>query len=288
MRDVCLLIQGPLNQTLIDNVSRNIDSVSQCVVSTWTPNDAIENGILETLRVMQEKDQRLQIVCKDYEIDYLESQNLAGRRQFLSIQNGLAVVEPRIVVKCRSDEQFALSAFLEAVASRPDTVTFVNFIVRDWLYHPFHMSDHLFSAPKDILKSALEKLFSRSEIQLYEILGQHAHTPEVLLGFHLLEQFGEVSWPVSSRDNYQRFVDHFNLFDLEDLRPYRVNANHAGVAQLEDLRALESLKSWGGYRLNFTTYRTIRAMRPNKLRGLWFKKAKPIVRAAVIRIFGRN
>jgi hypothetical protein len=281
---VCLLVQGPLHKATLANVLRNLSSVDQCVVSTWNTNDGGQMEILQDLLRLQKESEKISIIVRALDRNRIPHLDRGGL-QFMSIKNGLDAVRTLQVVKCRSDEEYDLEEFLKEVLRNPHRTLFSNFIVRDWLYHPFHISDHLFASPTQVLSRAIEQMASRTSDELEALLSKHSKTPEVVLGYHLFEAHELRDRPLlaNARWSFNRFSKHFDLFDLGALAYYSVNANQAGVNSLRDIRALRSLRSVEGYRLNFHHYSTTRQLRPAPLRHLYTRHLEPIVRAIALK-----
>ncbi len=287
---ICILVQGPLRKETVTNVLRNSPLVSQCVVSTWNPVGHEETEILAELRLMEKSIETLTVLVETLDakqISHIER----GGLQFASLRAGLQLVRTETVLKCRSDEEYGLQPFVSQLEKDPGTILFSNFIVRDWNYHPFHISDHLFGAPTALLRTALDRLTSRSSAQIDEILQGHSQTPEVVLGFHLFEacEPNASRRPRRLKREFDQFTKHFNLFDLELLPFYSVNANQAGIKALTNIRSLENFRSEAGYRLNFTHHTKLKHLKPAwGGRSLWTRRLKPYLRAACLRISAFN
>ncbi len=282
---LCLLIQGPLNQATVENIKRNSELVQQCVVSTWNAQDAVQAQILLQLRSLETTIDNLEVIVRELDLPKVPHRDRGGI-QFMSIKNGLQHVHTSRVIKCRSDEEYELSKFLLQLDLNPNRTLFSNFIVRDWLYHPFHISDHLFASPTHMLNRALDKISSRTPAEIDILLGRHAKTPEVVLGYHLLEAHEQAESPHLGEftPSFKLFSRHFRLFNLQQLDFYSVNANQAGIRSLVDIRSLRSFRSEEGYRLNFHFYSRTSQLRPSRLKATYTQQLKPIIRAIWIKL----
>jgi hypothetical protein len=283
--NLSLLIQGPLHRATVENIKRNSPLVHQCVVSTWNAQDAVQAQILLELRHLETTIDNLKVIVSELDLPKIPHIDRGGM-QFMSIENGLKHVLTSQVIKCRSDEEYELSKFLLQLGLNPNRTVFSNFIVRDWLYHPFHISDHLFASPTHLLNEVLERISSRTPAEIDSILGTHSKTPEVVLGYHLLEAHEHADSPHLDEftPSFKLFSKHFSLFNLEQLDFYSVNANQAGIQSLMDIRSLRSFRSEEGYRLNFHLYKRTSQLRPARLKATYTRQLKPILRAISLKL----
>jgi hypothetical protein len=214
----------------------------------------------------------------------------------------------------RSDEFYDLSSWVKKFPERNSDssppkgktsrneglgrILFSNFIVRPWNYHKFHISDHLFGGPTEIIRKAFESLDRGDSPGAKTSKGlseRVSSTPESLIGKELFTQAlkftGEVEEPRSRtrtlgcESTWKSFSRHFDLVDLHHLGRFEVRANQAGVEGVTSLRSLASIFSSQGRNLDFYHYKTLNSLSP---KPKWLHKLSTILRYALREVFVRR
>ena len=277
--EITLLIQGPLHAIrTLQNARLNVDNFSRIVISTWEPQDGDSISIFSDLLKLSHSIEEGRITVVTAPLPALNKTAYNPANLLLQLQStltGLNVAKSNHVVKCRSDEVYNLKQFKATYFIEPRKPLFANFIVRETSYARFHMSDHLFAAELTDLKSALSTLKEALEggcrsDKLARFIATHP-PPEVLITVFILIQLGIETETVLNAEQavaFQIIKNHLRLFDLTELGPYVLSANHAGFKELTDLPKLA--KSWNPRNtLGLRHFRTIDEMGPET----WIRRA---------------
>lgn len=278
---VTLVIQGPLHEKTIQQLERNTEYFAEIIVSTWEPRNEAEIKVLETLKIFESENNRLHIVVNG--IPTISNSALPHNfhLQVLSTLNAISRASGETVIKTRSDEYMDLGRFKKFVEESPFPFQFGNFIIRDWFYHSFHISDHLYAASTANLLIALRWLLSVDTVEIKKLLGKDWDCPESLLGFSLLKAalpyFANSDSP---RKTFLVFKANFDLFDLEILDSYEVRANSAGTGYQKTIARmpLESANL-----INWNYFTKIDQMRPSKAITFFRKRIQPICRQVFLK-----
>ena len=275
-KSVDLLIQGPLNEKITRHVELNAGFFERIIVSTWQPVNEIESMILEKLFVLQARFSNLVLTINE-QPTYAEED--LPRKFFLqinSIANGLKQVSAEHIIKSRTDEVFNLEKFIDFIQESKYEFQFSNFIVRDWRYHSFHMSDHLFASPTKNLTNAIAWLTSGKKETLVKLLGNDWDCPESLLGYALLASLTEQPTKrLTPWKGFLRFSSHFDLFDIGDLSFFEVQAKSANSGYLSDLTTI-SLEA--ANIINWNHFTRIWQLRPSFMQSYFRRKIQPEIR----------
>jgi hypothetical protein len=289
-RTKALLIQGPLNAASILNIRLNLgggaEEINQVIVSAWLPKTPSEELIAREIETLAMLDPRIELILGDFEDVAFSYLGQPGAAQIASIALGLPRVTTEVVIKCRSDELYDLEPLSFAVDTEPQKIHFTSFITRDWLYHPFHISDHLFALPTDLLRRAIRNIESLEIGSLFDELGRHSSVPETFLGFMIFKQREKISvkgtW--RNRRTFALWNKHFQLLDLKQFRTYSLTANGVGINGLTDVGLLSAFSSFHGFQLNYIHYSTTRQLRPRLLHSTFNRRLRPLIRAVYFRL----
>lgn len=230
-------------------------------------------------------DPRINLVLGDFEEVAGKYREHPGAAQIASIALGLTRVTTDIVIKCRSDEFYDCVPLLIAVDAEPEKIHFTSFIARDWLYHPYHISDHLFALPTDLLRRAFRSIEALEVGSLFDELGRHSLVPETFLGLMLFKQRENISVKGSwrTRRMFSLWKKHFQLLDLKKFRTYSLTANGVGINGLTNIDHLSAFSSVHGFQLNYIHYSSTRQLRPRLFHSTLNRSLRPLVRAAYFR-----
>jgi len=266
---IALMIAGPLHPNTLKNIVLNAEVFNEIVVSTWLPTDAREVGILSEIS------SREIVTVVQQPLPTISSQvfNPANLMlQAISVRSGMGRVLSPNVVKCRSDEYFNLSKFVNDFRKLPNKPLFANWLVREWDQHPFHGSDHLFASASTLALSAYDRILTAIENKDEEWAALITDpAPEQLLTLALLAGQFEVSslLTMTKKEGFRVFRHYFRLCSIEDLKPYEIRANHAGLVNVNEFRKYASPwnldNHWG-----LSNFSNIRQLRPRSplCRGL--------------------
>ena len=278
---VSLVIQGPLHEKTIKQLECNTEYFAEIIVSTWEPRNEAEVNLLETLKILESKNDRLHIVVAG--MPNISDSPLPHNfyLQVVSTLNAVSRASGETVIKTRSDEYMDLGSFQKFVEKSPFLFQFGNFIIRDWFYHSFHISDHLYAATKANLLISLRWLLEVDMVEIKKLLGKDWDCPESLLGLSLLKAvFPDFDNSDSPRKTFSIFKANFDLFDLELLDSYEVRANSAGTGYQKTIARmpLESANL-----INWNYFTKINQMRPSKTNTFFRKRIQPFCRQVFLK-----
>jgi|GEM_PF-5044966 len=279
---IALVIQGPLHKNMVRQIVQNYLYFKKIVVSTWEAKDEEELEILEQLLILESKNSQITIVVSAMTDISHSALPQKFHLQVLTTLKALNYVNQTTVVKTRSDEFMDLARFKSFVEESRKQFQFSNFIVRDWLYHSFHISDHLYAAPRENLVWSMNWLLSARIEELKESLQEDWNCPESLLGYALLNStVPDLKNCKSKGKMFQIFKSKFTLFDLEMLEYFEVRANSAGTGYLTGIRhiTLEIADL-----INWNYFSRIEQMRPSRLKSFTRKRVQPWVRQFFLKL----
>lgn len=283
---VSILIQGPYNPNSLQTLARVLPSklVEGFVLSTWEDHFEQATEALAKDRLMRRlpSDSRLTIIAsREAEIPRtLATTYPQVHLQVWSTLKGLEAISSKWVIKVRSDEVYDLREFLRTTTNMRDgQILSSNFIVRDWNYHRFHISDHLFAVETKVLRSALEALSSGRSVR-HLLRNKDMETPESLIGASIFSVQPELhhspSKKQTNRTLWRLFRDKVVLFDL-DSQPgsFEVHARKAGVGPVTALSELRGMFNPAALPLDYRHFNNVEQLRP---RSAWVVAAGKAVR----------
>jgi hypothetical protein len=306
-----LVIQGKFSEAISRTLFANHQVFQHIVVSCWEED---KDSIAELMQASSADLTNVTFVFSSLEDLVNTAAHQSISRQVVTTNRGLQEVRTFWVTKMRSDEFYDLTSWVKKFpkensdstprkdkASRKSgmgKILFSNFIVRPWNYHKFHISDHLFGGPTEIIRKAFESLDRGDSPGAKTSKGlseRVSSTPESLIGKELFTQAlkftGEVEEPRSRtrtlgcESTWKSFSRHFDLVDLHHLGRFEVRANQAGVEGVTSLRSLASIFSSQGRNLDFYHYKTLNSLSP---KPKWLHKLSTILRYALREVFVRR
>lgn len=275
-----LLIQGPLNFKILEQINISVDLFNNIVISSWNPSNLLEREIKRSILESIKKYPNVKIVLQNPKTNVRADFSEKFQLQIQSIQNGLKEINTNKLIKMRSDEIFKLEPFMNCVDSSTKTFQTCNFIIRNFSYHKYHISDHLFAGPTLSIKRSIKFLIETPPAKLRAVLGDDYYVPESLIGYALLNS------TVNSTDEsgvgggmveikFQAFAQHFEVFNLDDLDYFEVRANSAGTGYISNLRNM-NLET--ANRINFNYLKTTHSMSPNRIKSYYQRRLQPVIR----------
>jgi hypothetical protein len=266
--NLALIIQGPFNQRVVDTVEKNLMSKTfhKIVVSTWENDSSVATESLS--KFVRSGGGKVELVFSTLEMLELCKAPESLKYQVTTRLNGLEKIRADYCVMQRSDESYSLDGFASRLLN-PEVIgkiLFSNFIVRPFGEYPFHISDHLFGGPTQLLKLALSNISLHGISRVTEALslaGGNRHAPpETLLGAELMKTFMEDPASMDNAGLWKVFVRHFEMFDLDDSDSFFVTARRAGVEWDQSLQELGKLRNPKANAIDFVHYRRIEELRP--------------------------
>lgn len=242
--EYALLIQGPFNQNAIQNIEKNRHLVAQIVVGTWKQDWNLWEPQIADLET------KIRVGFGD---EALVNPRTVSKLQVATTISALEICQTKFVIKCRSDEYFNLEEAILKHQKQTDKTLFGNFTERPFSLHKFFVSDHLIIASRKVLTSAFQDLAANGRQQY----SSEAIPFESHLGYALftsaLRQRAEAPPPNPpyERLRWTEFRSHFELLDLQTLKPFEVGAQRAQVTQIHDLKSLGKISNSKGWPIDF-------------------------------------
>ena len=148
-QNFAILIQGPLNQILLDSIPHYL-RWSNVILSTCSPTNDKDEQLLYIIE--SNKSEKLTITHKPIEdYQWFNSHNIY--RQAISTLRGLELCDTKFVIKVRSDEFFET---LEPFWSLLDKD---KLVCSDFFYdggYPFQISDHIIASTTENLRRTFD------------------------------------------------------------------------------------------------------------------------------------
>jgi hypothetical protein len=154
--------------------------------------------------------------------------------QLISTLNALDIVKTKYVIKMRGDEYWSYPENIyEAIKLEPNKLHCSSVFFRAWQYCEYHMSDHIIAGTTENLKLLFEKSKynwdnGRLNVSKWKVDGIfngyiHTHAPEE----RLTKSYLEAKEPdrFEKEDGRVLMKEHFNILDIQFLKPYKVKAN---------------------------------------------------------------
>jgi hypothetical protein len=220
MEDVTIIIQGKLEQ---DSYDFYIKKYFNCpvIISTWNNTSINFSNLPKNFKVLLAP---LPSESGDQNINY----------QILSSLNALDMVKTKYSIKLRGDEYWSYPEnILEFLKKEPEKLHCSSVFFRAWQYAEYHMSDHIIAGTTEnllILFRAAKYNFenNRLNVSKWKIDGKfhkyvHTHAPEERLTKSYLEAID--SQRFEKIDGRFLMKEHFQILDIELLKPYKVKAN---------------------------------------------------------------
>jgi hypothetical protein len=154
--------------------------------------------------------------------------------QIVSTLAGLEAVTTKYAIKIRGDEFWSFPENIyETIRTEPGKVHTASVFFRAWQYAEYHFSDHIIAGTTEnlllLFKSAKYNFDNnRLNVSKWKIDGKfnkfvHTHAPEE----RLTKSYLEAKDPERFEKVDGRFLmkEHFNILDINLLKPYKVKAN---------------------------------------------------------------
>jgi hypothetical protein len=220
MEDVTVIIQGRLLQETYDFIVKNYRHFP-VIISTWVDNQISFKNLPPNFKV----------VLSQYPNDFGD-QNF--HLQIISTLSGLDMVNTKYVVKMRGDEKWSNpDSIFQTIKYNPKKVWTSSVFFRAWQYSEYHISDHIIAGTTDNLKlmfSESKKIFDNGDLNLskWKIDGKlhkwiRTHAPE--------ERITKAYLRAKSSDKFEKvdgrilMKEHFEILDIQMLKPYKIKAN---------------------------------------------------------------
>ena len=220
MEDVTVIIQGRILQETYDFYVKNYTKFP-VIISTWVDNKISFGNMPDNFKV----------VISQYPKDW-GPQNL--HLQLLSTLAGLDLVKTKFVIKMRGDEYYSNIHLLEpTIKENKNKVVTSPIFFRPWVYAEYHISDHVICGTKDnleIMFSETKKHFDAGTMNQskWKIDGKfhkwiETHSPEERITKSYLN--AKEPFRYEKVDGRILMKEHFDIFDLQILKPYLIKAN---------------------------------------------------------------
>jgi hypothetical protein len=220
MEDVTLIIQGRILQDTYDFYIKNYKDFP-VIISTWVDNKVNFENMPDNFKV----------VISQYPKDR-GAQNL--HLQLLSTLSALDLVRTNFVIKMRGDEYYSNIHLLEPfIKQNKNKVVASPIFFRPWVYAEYHISDHVICGTTENMKimfSETKKHFDGGTMNQskWKIDGKfhkwiETHSPEERITKCYLN--AKEPFRYNKVDGRILMMEHFDIFDLDVLKPYLIKAN---------------------------------------------------------------
>jgi hypothetical protein len=220
MEDVTIIIQGRLEQDSYD-FYRSKYVNCKVIISTWIDNKVDFSELPKNFKVILAP---LPIESGDQNINY----------QVTSTLNALDLVKTKYVIKMRGDEYWSYPENIyEAIKLEPNKLHCSSVFFRAWQYCEYHMSDHLIAGTTENMIILFKRTkynweSGRLNVSKWKIDGVfsryiNTHSPEERLTKSYLEAKDPDGF--INEDGRSLMKKHFNILDIDLLKPYRIKAN---------------------------------------------------------------
>ena len=220
MEDCTIIIQGKLEKDCYDFYIKKYDNC-KVIISTWVGTNIDFSNLPKNFKVIISP---LPAESGDQNINY----------QIISTLNALEAVTTKYVIKVRGDEYWSYPENIyQSVKSAPEKLWSSSVFFRAWQYAEYHISDHIMAGTLEnlliLFRAAKSNWDSgRLNVSKWKIDGKFnkyvkTHAPEERLTKSYLEakdpeRFGKI-------DGRFLMKEHFDILDIDLLKPYKVKAN---------------------------------------------------------------
>lgn len=239
LQDCSLLIQGPLHQHSIINLDYVKDVFGEIIYSTYPIDDNLYDfvqfkGLSNSADLIINEVDRKHVLPDNVA---LSQQNF--EKQVLSTFNGLKKCTKKYVLKMRSDEYYL------GLKNLPDytddtKVNFVNIFFRHFDQFPYHISDHMFVAERNLLHNSFSMLYNACYLDFEKFVQTTCRSrninvqlfAEQAICLSLLYNIVGQKIPFHNKKiNVFFFQEYFHIFTAKSIGPYCVSTsrpNHNG------------------------------------------------------------
>lgn len=220
MDDVTIIIQGKLEQDSYDFYTKKYDNCN-VIISTWVGTSIDFSQLPKNFKVILSP---LPNQSGDQNINY----------QIISTLNALEMVTTKYVIKMRGDEYWSYPENIyQSIKSAPDKLWSSSVFFRAWQYAEYHISDHIMAGTTEnllILFRAAKHNYdtNRLNVSKWKVDGKFhkyvkTHAPEE----RLTKSYLEAKDPLRFEKVDGKFLmkEHFDILDIDLLKPYKVKAN---------------------------------------------------------------
>ncbi len=220
MDDVTIIIQGKLEQDSYDFYTKKYDNCN-VIISTWVGTSIDFSQLPKNFKVILSP---LPNQSGDQNINY----------QIISTLNALEMVTTKYVIKMRGDEYWSYPENIyQSIKSAPHKLWSSSVFFRAWQYAEYHISDHIMAGTTEnllILFRAAKRNYdtNRLNVSKWKVDGKFhkyvkTHAPEE----RLTKSYLEAKDPLRFEKVDGKFLmkEHFDILDIDLLKPYKVKAN---------------------------------------------------------------
>ncbi len=220
MDDVTIIIQGKLEQDSYDFYTKKYDNCN-VIISTWVGTSIDFSQLPKNFKVILSP---LPNQSGDQNINY----------QIISTLNALEMVTTKYVIKMRGDEYWSYPENIyQSIKSAPHKLWSSSVFFRAWQYAEYHISDHIMAGTTEnllILFRAAKHNYdtNRLNVSKWKVDGKFhkyvkTHAPEE----RLTKSYLEAKDPLRFEKVDGKFLmkEHFDILDIDLLKPYKVKAN---------------------------------------------------------------
>ena len=220
MEDVTVIIQGRLYQESYDYYIKTYKGF-KVIISTWIDNTIDFKNLPDNFKV----------ILSPYPKES-GGQNL--NYQITSTLNGLEAVTTKYTIKVRGDEYYSnLQYVANSIKVEPTKIHTSSVFFRAWQYSEYHISDHIIAGTIDNTKTmfrACKHTFDtgklnvskwKKEGKFFKYVTTHAPEERITKSYLLAKEPNKFE----KVDGRILMKEHFDILDIDLLKPYKVKAN---------------------------------------------------------------
>jgi hypothetical protein len=220
MEDCTIIIQGKLEKESYDFYIKKYDNC-KVIISTWAGTNIDFSNLPNNFKVIISP---LPSESGDQNLNY----------QIVSTLNALESVRTKYVIKVRGDEYWSYPENIyQSIKSAPHKIWSSSVFFRAWQYSEYHMSDHIIAGTTEklfILFKAAKYNFdnNRLNVSKWKVDGVFhkyvkTHSPEERLTKSYLDTIDSERF--EKVDGRFLMKEHFDILNIDLLKPYKVKAN---------------------------------------------------------------
>jgi len=220
--NISILIQGPLNETSLNNIEEYYKDYGEIVVSHWSDDDVFLRDILDNLKM---KYSHIVSVATTEKPPILTDFRLY---QLKTMLEGFKICSKKYVIKTRSDEKWVnLNPLIEKFLKDDTKLITSNIFWKPAWKDNYHISDHLMiSKVKPFLKGLnifFDNLPKSSNMRFYydilDIDAVNVACESIIGRLFLLGMYQEIP------SNDDAFNNNFDCIDVNEIDEYIIRWN---------------------------------------------------------------
>ena len=204
--DITILIQGPLNDTSLSNISEYL-KFGNVLISTWME----EETPLPKLDIPIGKEKNVKLVSQKLPPKNEWDARWQGAKQdstfpwaWQSTMAGLQTIETKYTIKTRSDEKFVNLQPMIDLHKKTDKLIWGNIWAKIWDKQPHHIGDHIFMDKTERLLDTYRKIYESIDLNV------GAYSAEAVLSISYMRNLG------LNPDSKEDAMSVYEIMDIDE------------------------------------------------------------------------